>query len=90
MDDEFFDNIESYSKIVQAAIVGIRELKQLLRDAYPIVKHDAQMMEAITRHAPLSPEDQHTHDTTKFPSEVWLDKYHEVFGDPENEKTNVQ
>ena len=40
-----------------------------------IVEADARMMADITRHAPLSPEDQARHDNTEYPSEKWLADY---------------
>jgi hypothetical protein len=50
-------------------------LLEMLKRAQPIVEWDALMMADISRHAPLKPEDQAKHDSTEYPSEIWLRDY---------------
>lgn len=47
----------------------IAELVEALNRCLPIVESDAQMMAAMTRHAPLGPETQAVHDSTEYESE---------------------
>ena len=48
------------------------KLVDLLRQARRFVEQDAQMMADISRHSPLSAEDQAIHDTTEYESEKLL------------------
>ena len=53
----------------------LRTLAKMVVDAKPIVESDARMMADISRHSPLPPESQVTHDTTEYPSEIWLEQF---------------
>lgn len=53
----------------------LRKLAKMVRDAKPMVERDARMMADLTRFAPLSPEDQAKHDSTEFPSEIWIQEF---------------
>ena len=50
-------------------------IRSLLRRAMVFVEEDAMMMAAVTRHAPLPPEEQAEHDSTLSSSETLLDEY---------------
>ncbi len=50
----------------------IKRLRELLKAARRYVEMDAQMMAAISRHAPLDADAQHAHDTTEYESERLL------------------
>jgi hypothetical protein len=70
----------------------LKELASLVLAAKPIVEYDATMMASITRHSPFgcvidkdsfksfgSPRSyQAKHDSTEYPSEIWLERFKEI------------
>jgi hypothetical protein len=64
----------------------IQELISLLRRCLPIIQSDAQMMDAISRHAPLDAASQAVHDSTEYESERLVVEIREVLRKAEEPK----
>lgn len=66
--DPFLDSLA----IIDQKLAIVAEARELLNRAKTFVVLDVQMVADFTRFAPLSPEDQHRHDTTESESEKLL------------------
>jgi hypothetical protein len=78
--DEHMDALRSVNDEADALKAKCDTLTALLQEARVFVQADADMMAAITRHAPLDDESQAKHDSTESASELLLPKIDAAMG----------
>ena len=78
-DNKLAEYVEEAKECLNEALDLLNTMKKLVRDAKPMVESEFQMECDISRFAPLPEEDQKVFDSKKTRSELWLERYKDLF-----------